>query len=155
MRRKLLKHGWGILMTSKPRIKLAFFWFSRWIKNDGLSDNPWMIRFQLQTSASRSNLAGWSSEWQGGDRGLHPVLGEWWNRAECDAHQAKRRWARCGVVLVTFRWQLMKQYMNQWILSVATRNMQKVWGTCQASVLNIYKLRLQIFQHVQMCQTRP
>ena len=25
MRRKLLKHGWGILMTSKPRIKLAFF----------------------------------------------------------------------------------------------------------------------------------
>jgi hypothetical protein len=85
-----------------------------------------MIRFQLQTSASRSNLAGWSSEWQGGDRGLHLVLGEWWNRAECDAHQAKRRWARCGVVLVTFRWQLMKQYMNQWILSVATRNMQKV-----------------------------
>lgn len=25
------------------------------------------------------------------------MLGEWWNRAECDAHQAKRRWAGCGV----------------------------------------------------------
>lgn len=45
---------------------------------------------------------------------------------ELNVMLTKQNAAGPDVELVTFRWQLMKQYMNQWRLSVATRNVQKV-----------------------------